>query len=254
VPGYEILGELGRGGMGVVYRARQAGLGRVVALKMILTGGHAGEDERARLRAEAEAVARLSHPNIVQIFEVGEHDGLPFLALEFVAGGGLDCGLDGTPWPARRAAVLAETLARAVHAAHVGGVVHRDLKPANVLLTADGAPKVADFGLAKRLDGGPARTRTGAVLGTPSYMAPEEAGGSKQVGPAADVYAVGAILYELLTGRPPFRGETPLDTPLPCVPRTNACGSRGRHFARLAEFDTSHVRTMKPYVWTCCGS
>jgi WD40 repeat protein len=213
VPGYEVLEELGRGGMGVVYRARQVGLNRVVALKVILAGPHAGEAELARFRAEAEAVARLSHPNVVQIHEVGEHGGLPFFSLEYVAGGSLADRLDGTPWPARRAAALVETLARAVQAAHARGVVHRDLKPANVLLAADGTPKVTDFGLAKRLDVAKGQTQSGAVVGTPSYMAPEQATGKgKEVGPLADVYALGAILYELLTGRPPFRAETPLDT------------------------------------------
>jgi WD40 repeat protein/serine/threonine protein kinase len=215
VPGYEVLGELGRGGMGVVYRARQAGLNRVVALKVILAGEHAGEAERARFRAEAEAVARLQHPNVVQVHEVGEHGGLPFFSLEYVEGGSLADRLDGTPWPAPRAAALVETLARAVRAAHERGVVHRDLKPANVLLTADGTPKVTDFGLAKRLDADKGPTQTGAVVGTPNYMAPEQAAGQgKAVGPAADVYALGALLYELLTGRPPFKGPTPLDTVL----------------------------------------
>jgi WD40 repeat protein len=218
VPGYEILGELGRGGMGVVYRARQTALNREVALKMVLAGEHAGAAERARFRAEAEAVARLSHPNVVQIHEVGEHDGLPFFSLEYCPGGSLAGRLDGTPWPARRAAELVETLARGVHAAHQAGVVHRDLKPANVLLTADGIPKVTDFGLAKRLDVDTGQTQSGAIVGTPSYMAPEQAAGRpKDVGPAADVYALGAILYELLTGRPPFRAATPLDTVLQVV-------------------------------------
>jgi serine/threonine protein kinase len=152
VPGYAILGELGRGGMGVVYKACHLALNRVVALKMILAGGHAGATALARFNAEAEAVARLQHPNIVQIFEVGQCAGLPFLALEFCGGGSLDRKLKGTPLPPMEAASLAETLARAVQAAHEKGVVHRDLKPANVLLAEDGAPKVADFGLAKRLD------------------------------------------------------------------------------------------------------
>jgi serine/threonine-protein kinase len=215
IPGYEILGELGRGGMGVVYQARHIALGRLVALKMILAGGHAGEQDLRRFRAEAEAVARLQHPNIVQIFEVGEQDGLPYFSLEFCAGGSLAGQLDGTPLPPRQAAQLVETLARAMHAAHRAGVVHRDLKPANVLLAADGTPKVSDFGLAKRLDAAAGQTASGAIMGTPSYMAPEQAGGrSKQLGPAADVYALGAILYECLTGRPPFKAATPLDTVL----------------------------------------
>jgi formylglycine-generating enzyme required for sulfatase activity len=213
VPGYEVLGLLGKGGMGVVYKARQAGLGRLVALKMILHAEFAGAEERARFHAEAEAVARLSHPHVVQIHEVGEHRGLPYFSLEFCPGGSLADKLGGTPWEARPAAALVRTLAGAVEAAHRAGVVHRDLKPANVLLTEEGEPKVTDFGLAKRL-GEAGRTRTGAVMGTPSYMAPEQAGGNKDVGPAADVYALGAILYELLTGRPPFRGATSLDTVL----------------------------------------
>jgi tRNA A-37 threonylcarbamoyl transferase component Bud32 len=213
IPGYEILGELGRGGMGVVYKSRQVKLNRVVALKMILAGAYAGPEELARFRAEAEAIARLQHPNIVQIYEVGENGGRPFFALEFVEGGSLDTKLAGGPLPPREAAGLVEVLARAVHAAHRRGIVHRDLKPANVLLTADGTPKIADFGLAKRLDRATPRTQSGAVLGTPCYMAPEQARGrTKAVGPAADVYALGAILYELLTGRPPFRAETASET------------------------------------------
>ncbi len=215
VPGYEMLGELGRGGMGVVYKARQAGLDRLVALKMILAGGHADAADRARFLAEARAAARLQHPGIVQVYEVGEAGGLPFFSLEFVSGGSLDRKARGTPLPAREAAALTEALARAVHYAHEHGVVHRDLKPANVLLTADGQPKVTDFGLAKRLDRADGQTQSGAVMGTPSYMAPEQAAGrAREVGPAADVYALGAVLYELLTGRPPFKAATPLDTVL----------------------------------------
>ena len=214
VPGYEVLEELGRGGMGVVYKARHLKLGRVVALKMILAGDFAGPEEVARLRKEAEALGRLQHPNIVQIFEVGEAAGRPFCALEYVEGGALDRKLAGAPQPPREAAALVETLARAVHAAHQRRVVHRDIKPANILLTADGTPKITDFGLAKRLDE-EGRTATGAVMGTPSYMAPEQARGrAGEVGPAADIYALGAVLYQLLTGRPPFRAETPLDTML----------------------------------------
>jgi eukaryotic-like serine/threonine-protein kinase len=223
VPGYEILGELGRGAMGVVYRARQEHLNRVVALKMILAGGHAGAAEVARFKTEAEAVARLQHPGIVQIYDVGAADGRPFFSLEYCPGGSLAQKLDGTPLPSREAARLVEQLARAVQAAHEAGIVHRDLKPANVLLAADGTPKVTDFGLAKKLDDSAGPTASGAVMGTPSYMAPEQAGGgTKRVGPAADVYALGVILYELVTGRPPFRGETPLDTVLQVLEREPA--------------------------------
>jgi serine/threonine-protein kinase len=224
VPGYEVLGELGRGGMGVVYKARQVKLNRLVALKMILAGGHASEADLLRFKSEAEAVARLRHANVVQIHEVGESEGRPFFSLEFVDGGSLAARLDGTPWPPRQAAQLVQTLARAMHAAHQRGIIHRDLKPANVLLAEDGTPKITDFGLAKQMDSQRGQTQTGAVLGTPSYMAPEQAGykpdaQARGVGPAADVYALGAILYELLTGRPPFRAETPLDTVLQGVSR-----------------------------------
>jgi serine/threonine protein kinase len=203
--------------MGVVYKARDHALKRLVALKMILAGGHAGARELGRFRAEAEAVARPQHPNIVQVFEVGEADGHPYFALEFCSGGSLADEFKGTPQPPAAAARLVETLARAMDAAHRAGVVHRDLKPANVLLAPDGTPKVTDFGLAKRLDEA-GQTASGAVMGTPSYMAPEQAGGrGKQVGPAADVYALGAMLYELLTGRPPVKGPTALDTVLQVV-------------------------------------
>jgi serine/threonine-protein kinase len=212
VPGYEVLEELGRGAMGVVYKARQVNLRRVVALKMILAGGHAGASDRARFRTEAEAIARLQHPNVVQVYEVGEHDGHPFFSLELCAGGSLEKKLGGAPLPPREAAGMAAVLARAMHHAHQRGVVHRDLKPGNVLLTADGTPKVTDFGLAKTLDGA-GQTQSGATMGTPSYMAPEQASGQVHAtGPAADVYALGALLYEMLTGRPPFRGPTPLQT------------------------------------------
>jgi serine/threonine-protein kinase len=216
IPGYVILSTLGRGGMGVVYQARQEKLGRVVALKMILAGAHAGAADLARFKTEAEAIARLQHPHIVQVYEVGEHGGLPYFSLEFCAGGSLERKLSGTPLPPAEAAALAEALARAMQAAHEKGVIHRDLKPANVLLTADGTPKVSDFGLARRLDTD-RQTATGAVMGTPSYMAPEQAEGTKEVGPAADVYALGAVLYECLTGRPPFRAATAYDTILQVV-------------------------------------
>jgi serine/threonine-protein kinase len=201
IPGYEILGELGRGGMGVVYKARQVKADRLVALKMILSGAHASEQDLTRFRTEAQAVARLQHPNIVQVHEVGDDHGLPYFSLEYCAGGSLEKKLAGTPLPPQESARLIETLARAVQAAHDKGIVHRDLKPANVLLTEDNTPKLTDFGLAKKLDAaGP--TASNAIMGTPSYMAPEQAGGSgKDVGPSADVYALGAILYECLTGQ-----------------------------------------------------
>jgi WD40 repeat protein/Flp pilus assembly protein TadD len=214
VPGYEILGELGQGGFGVVYKARQLGLDRTVALKMILHAEHAGGDTRQRFRIEAEAVARLQHPHIVQIHEVGEAQGLPYFSLEFCAGGSLADRLRGTPLPPREAAALLETLARAVQAAHERHIVHRDLKPGNVLFAANGQPKITDFGLAKKLDE-QGTTQTGAVMGTPPYMAPEQVGGkSQEIGPAADVYALGAVLYQCLTGRPPFSAATAVDTML----------------------------------------
>jgi WD40 repeat protein len=213
IPGYEILAELGRGGMGVVYQARQLGLNRVVALKMILAGGHADGAALGRFRQEAEAVARLQHPGIVQVHETGTHDGLPYFSLEFVGGGTLARRLAAGPLPAREAASLIAALAAAVHYAHTQGIIHRDLKPANVLLTREGTPKVTDFGLAKSLDAGAGQTRSGDVIGTPSYMAPEQARGkSKEIGPLCDVYALGAILYECLTGRPPFHAATTIDT------------------------------------------
>ncbi|WP_165228142.1 serine/threonine-protein kinase [Aquisphaera insulae] len=209
IAGCEVLEVLGRGGMGVVYRARQPGLNREIALKMILVGAEASPNVTARFQTEAEAVARLQHPNIVQVFLVAEHDGLPCLLLEYVAGGTLARKLDGTPWAVPRAVETAEVLARAMDYAHARGVVHRDLKPSNVLLDPDGTPKIADFGLAKLLQGGGETiTRTGDILGTASYMAPEQAGGPGTVGPTADVYALGVILYEMLTGRPPFRAES----------------------------------------------
>jgi serine/threonine-protein kinase len=212
--------------MGVVYKARHLQLDRVVALKMILSGGHASASELARFKDEARAIARLQHPNIVQVHDVGEQGGFPYFSLEYCPGGSLDKKLAGTPRPSKEAAVLVETLARAVQAAHQAHVIHRDLKPANVLLTADGMPKITDFGLAKKLDQA-GQTASNAILGTPSYMAPEQAGGkSKDLGPAVDIYALGATLYELLTGRPPFRAETAAETLLQVISHEPASPAR----------------------------
>jgi WD40 repeat protein/predicted Ser/Thr protein kinase len=206
---YEILAEVGRGGMGVVYQARQRGLNRLVALKMIRGGGP--EDER-RFRHEAEAAARLDHPNIVPIYEVGEHDGRPFFSMKFIDGTDLGRAAARGPATPRAIARLMADVARAVHHAHQRGILHRDLKPSNILLDKDGRPHVADFGLAKRVEGDSATTLSGSVTGTPSYMAPEQAAAAPALTTAVDVYGLGAILYELLTGRPPFRAGTPLDT------------------------------------------
>jgi WD40 repeat protein/serine/threonine protein kinase len=213
VPGYEVDAVLGRGGMGVVYRARHLRLGRLVALKMTLAGSYAGPHERERFRREAEAVAALRHPNLVQVYDAGDWAGRPYFTMELIEGGSLAQSLSGTPQPALQAATLLATLAEAVQVAHQGGIIHRDLKPANILLTADGTPKIADFGLARRLEGGAMLTQSGVLMGTPSYMAPEQARGhSRAVGPAVDVYSLGAILYEALTGRPPFRAESAAET------------------------------------------
>ncbi len=213
VAGFEILEELGRGGMGVVYKARQINLGRLVALKMVLAGAHAGPKALARFHMEAHAVASLQHPNIVQIHDVGQAGGLPYFSLEFVDGGSLAQQINGRPQDITLAATTIRTLARAIHAAHLQGIVHRDLKPANILRTADGRLKITDFGLARRLGDDSHQTRTGTIVGTPDYMAPEQAcGQAHDAGPLVDQHALGAILYELLTGRPPFRGATPLDT------------------------------------------
>jgi serine/threonine-protein kinase len=209
IRGYEVQEVLGHGGMGVVYKAWHQRLQRPVALKMLLAGAYARPNELERFLREAETVAGLRHANIVQVHEAGDMEGRPYFTMEFVEGGSLAEKLTGTPQPAGQAAALVARVAEAVHAAHQRGIVHRDLKPGNILLTADGTPKITDFGLARRLEGAAGLTRTGEPVGTPSYMAPEQAEGrSRDVGPAADIYALGAILYELLTGRPPFRAET----------------------------------------------
>jgi tetratricopeptide (TPR) repeat protein/tRNA A-37 threonylcarbamoyl transferase component Bud32 len=213
VPGYVILEVIGRGGMGVVYKARHHRLDRLVALKMVLSGAHASPEQLARFTIESQAVAQLLHPGIVQIYEVGEHDGLPYFSLEFVAGGSLANKIGDKPQPAREAAAMVHDLAVAMREAHRHHIIHRDLKPANVLLTPDGHPKITDFGLAKRLDADSQQTQTGATMGTPSYMAPEQAmGHTHQIGPLSDLYALGVILYEMLVGRPPFQGASPLET------------------------------------------
>jgi serine/threonine protein kinase len=212
IEGYELVRIIDRGGMGIVFEARQLKLGRTVAIKMI-SGDHLRPKLVARFRAEAEAAARLQHPNFVQIFEVGQVQDRPFFSMEYVAGGSLAERLSRQPLTPREAAEFVETLALAVHAAHERGIVHRDLKPANIMLAMDGTPKIADFGLAKRLDDDSGHTHSGEILGTPSYMAPEQAEGKKdQIGPHTDVYALGAILYELLAHKPPFQGASPIDS------------------------------------------
>ncbi len=212
---YELLVEVARGGMGVVYRARQVTLGRVVALKMILGGRLADDDDVLRFRTEAQAAARLQHPNIVTVHDVGEVDGHHYFTMEFIEGTSLAQRLaQSGPLPSKVAARYVRDVARAVHHAHRHGILHRDLKPSNIMVNADDEPHVTDFGLAKRLGAGDSgQTRTGAVLGTPSYMSPEQASGkSRELGPACDVYGLGAVLYELLTGEPPFRAESPMET------------------------------------------
>lgn len=213
IDGYDVEGILGRGGMGVVYKARHQRLNRVVALKMLLAGPYASPQEVARFVRESRAVAELQHPHIVQVHDVGDLDGRPYFTMEFVEGGSLAQYLAGMPQPSRRAAELTAALARAIQVAHSKGIIHRDLKPANILLADTETPKIADFGLARYVDGDPGLTMSDARVGTPSYMSPEQALGRLGViGPSVDIYALGAILYEMLTGRPPFRAETAIET------------------------------------------
>ncbi len=212
IPGYEILSEIGRGGVGVVYKARQTKLDRLVALKVLLAGALANEQDLARFRSEALTVAQLQHPNVIQVFDVGEHEGVPYIAVEYASGGDLHKWLGGKPLTLSATVRLVYTLARAVGAAHQKRVVHRDLKPANIMLTDTGVPKIVDFGLAKQFNEN-GQTMSGAIMGTPFYMAPEQAAGqNRRIGPPSDVYSLGVILYQCLTGRVPFTGDTILDT------------------------------------------
>ena len=210
---FRIVRELGRGGMGVVYEALQTQINRPVAIKVILAGEFAQTAELRRFQVEAESVARLDHPNIVPVFEVGEERGRPYFTMKLCTGGSLDDHLDRYRASPREVASLVARIARAVHHAHRRGILHRDLKPSNILLDAEGEPLVADFGLARVLDADHELTRTGTLLGSPPYMAPEQAMGSRgDLTTATDVYGLGTILYALLSGRPPFRGATPLET------------------------------------------
>jgi hypothetical protein len=209
---YLLLDEIGRGGMGVVYKAFEPELGRHVALKMILSGALSGPSDLQRFHVEASAAARLQHPHIVKVHRVGVHDGRHFYSMDYIAGTSLAQRLADGPLPGRTAARYLVTVAGAIQHAHEHGILHRDLKPGNILLDEHDQPHVTDFGLAKQMTGDDGATRTGALLGTPSYMAPEQAEGKKELTPAVDVYGLGALLYELLTDRPPFRGETAVDT------------------------------------------
>ena len=213
IPGYEILDEIGHGGMGVVFKARQVGLNRIVAIKMLLSHGALREDYRRRFNQEARVMALLQHPNIVQVYEIGELEGHPFMVMEYVPGQNLRDRQEGKPWAPRQVAEMVAVLACAVQAAHAHGFIHRDLKPNNILLATDGSPKICDFGVAKCLEGPTDHTQTGQLVGTPCYMAPEQVVGVRGVqGPGVDIYALGVILYELLTGRPPFMADNPVNT------------------------------------------
>ena len=209
---YELLSELGRGGMGIVYRARQISLNRIVAIKMLLRGGLASTEDQARFLHEAESLGGLDHPNIVPIYEVGQHDGQLFFSMKYVEGQTLSQMMATERLSARLIAELLVPVARAIHFAHENGILHRDVKPSNILIDEAGVPHITDFGLARRQTGTDSITRTGAVLGTPTYMAPEQAAGNRgELGPATDVYSLGAVLYHLLTGRPPFQAASSVD-------------------------------------------
>ena len=233
IEGYRILGEVGRGGMGVVYRAQQDRLDRPVAIKLIMAGQFAGPDDRVRFRLEGALLVRLNHPNFVQVYEVGTLEigpGTiqPYLVLEFVEGSSLKAAMANRSFSFREAAERILILARAMEAAHAQGIVHRDLKPANVLIAADGTLKITDFGLAKELSAGTSLTPTGLTVGTPHYMAPEQAQGDQAIGPAADIYALGSILYEMLTGRTPFAGTTAVEVIVQVLQQTPIPASRLR--------------------------
>jgi serine/threonine-protein kinase len=211
---YELLEEIARGGMGVVYKARQISLNRIVAIKMILAGQLASSGDLQRFHTEAEAAANLDHPNIVPIYEVGEHEGQHYFSMKLIDGSNLAQQVTRYTQDPQATARLMATVAQAVHHAHQRGILHRDLKPGNILVDREGQPYVTDFGVARRVEGHTGQTQTGAILGTPSYMPPEQARSEKVLTTAVDVYSLGAVLYELLTGRPPFRAETPLETVL----------------------------------------
>lgn len=242
---YELLEEVARGGMGVVWKARQVSLNRVVAVKMILSGRLAGTAEVKRFRTEAEAAAKLQHPNIVAIHEVGEHEGQHYFSMDFVEGQSLAEMVFHRPLPAEQAAKYLRTIAEAIHYAHQRGVLHRDLKPSNVLIDRAGQPRVTDFGLAKMAETDSGLTHSGAVMGSPSYMSPEQASGkTREVGPAADIYALGAVLYELITGRPPFQAATPLDT-MRMVVETDAAAPRWVNPAIPVDLETICLKCLE---------
>jgi serine/threonine-protein kinase len=227
IPGYVVLNLLGRGGMGAVYKALHLRLTRTVAIKMLVTGAYAAASERARFMREAQAIAVLRHPNIIQVFDVGDLDGRPYFTMEYLEGGSLSQKLAGLPQPGREAAAMVATLAEAIQVAHAAGIIHRDLKPANILLTADGTPRIGDFGLARKYAEAPDSTLGGSRLGTPSYMSPEQAIGKQgTIGPSTDIYSLGAVLYEMQTGRPPFLAETPAETELQVIAEEPAPPSR----------------------------